>query len=35
LNFEAEAEGMTTDDVCKEIVAATPETTKDLEGALK
>jgi MoxR-like ATPase len=32
LNFEAEAEGMTTDDVCKEIVAGTPETVKDLEG---
>ena len=35
LNFEAEAEGMTTDDVCLEIVKSTPETVKDLEGAAK
>ena len=32
LNFEGEAEGMTTDEVVKQILEATPQMAKDLEA---
>jgi MoxR-like ATPase len=35
LNFEGEAEGVTTDDVCTKILEHTPETVKDQEAAVR
>ncbi len=35
LNFEGEAEGVTTDDVCTKILEGTPETVKDQEAAVR
>ena len=35
LNFEGEAEGITTDNVCEKILAQTPTMSKDVEAAAK